>query len=146
MSKVLLPAAWKDLAPVVPVPAVYIDHVMPALSDAEWRVLCVVIRQTLGWVDTQKQSSRKQRDWISHSQFKARTGKSSDAISRAIDSLVQVGLLIIEREDGRLMSHPHARRRARCRLYYRLGLLPNSVQQGEAFSTFQGETGIQEGL
>ena len=69
MSEVLLPAAWQDLAPVVPVPAVYIDYVMPALSDAEWRVLCIVIRQTLGWVDTKKHSSRKLRDWFSLSQF-----------------------------------------------------------------------------
>ena len=121
---------WEDLVPVVPVPALYIDRIMPALTDPEWRIICIVIRQTLGWVDPHKPSSRKQRDWISHSQFKAKTGKSSDAISRAIDGLVQVGLLIVEREDGHLMSHPHARRRARCRLYYRLGVLP-SLAQGE---------------
>ena len=127
MSESVLQAGWEDLAPVVPVPAVYIDRIMPALTDPEWRIICIVIRQTLGWVDNQNPGSRKQRDWISHRQFKARTGKSSDAISRAIDGLVQVGLLIVERENGSLVSHPHARRKARCRLYYRLGVLPNQV-------------------
>jgi hypothetical protein len=116
--------------PVVPVPAVYIDHIMPALTDVEWRVLLVVIRQTLGWVEEGTQV-RKGRDWLSHSQLKARTGKGGDAISRSIDSLVQYGLIVVEREDGRVVTSPQERRRVRHRLYYRLGQLPHPIGQQE---------------
>jgi hypothetical protein len=123
---------FQQLGPVVPFPAVYIDAVMPALSDPEWRVLCIVIRQTLGWRDEGNQALRKSRDWLSHSQLKGRTGKSGDAISRAVDSLIRSGLILVETEDGRPLSHPSARRRARTRLYYRLALLPQpQADQGE---------------
>lgn len=118
-------SSWIDLAPVVPVPALYIDRVMPALSDAEWRILCIVIRQTLGWIDEENAAHRKGRDWISHSQFKARTGKSGDSVSKSIDSLVRSGLIVVEREDGTPLNHASARRRARTRLYYRLAPLPS---------------------
>ena len=130
-----LSVAWEDHAPLVPIPALYIDAIMPALSDAEWRVLCVVIRQTLGWVDPENKKLRKSRDWITHSQFKARTCKSGDAISKSIASLVKLGLIIVESEDGTLLAYASARRRARSRLYYRLGVLPRSereVEQEEA--------------
>ena len=128
-----LPVSWVDLAPVVPIPALYIDTVMPALSDAEWRVLCVVIRQTLGWVDADNKKLRKGRDWITHSQFKARTCKSGDSISKAIASLVQLSLIVVESEDGELLAYASARRRARSRLYYRLGVLqrPEPEQERE---------------
>lgn len=126
------PSPFQQLGPVVPVPAVYIDAVMPALSDPEWRVLCIVIRQTLGWRDEGDRALRKSRDWLSHSQLKTRTGKSGDAISRAVDSLIRFGLILVETEDGKLLNHPSARRRARTRLYYRLAVLPQpQVAQGE---------------
>lgn len=119
-----LPVSWVDLAPVIPIPALYIDEIMPALTDTEWRVLCVVIRQTLGWVDADNKKLRKGRDWITHSQFKARTCKSGDSISKSIASLVQLGLIVVESEDGELLRYASARRRARGRLYYRLGIVP----------------------
>jgi hypothetical protein len=119
-----LPVSWVDLAPVVPFPALYIDTIMPALTDAEWRILCVIIRQTLGWQDKGNSKLRKGRDWLTHSQFKVRTGKSGDSISKSIDSLVRCGLIVVEREDGSLLNHASSRRRARSRLYYRLGVLP----------------------
>ena len=138
-TPLLLPVSpgWVGIGPVVPVPAVYIDAIMPALSDTEWRVLCIVIRQTLGWVDESSPSLRKERDWISHSQLKSRTGKSGDSVSKAIDSLVRSHLIVVEREDGRPLNHAAARRRARARLYYRLvalAILPGQEEKpiGEA--------------
>ncbi|MBB6053938.1 replication protein [Armatimonas rosea] len=117
---------------MVPVPAIYIDYVMPALTDVEWRVLLVVIRQTIGWVFEEGGSpARKERDWLSHSQLKARTGKGGDAISRSIDSLVRYGLIVVEREDGRVVTNAQERRRVRHRLYYRLGQLPYPTGEGE---------------
>lgn len=123
--------SWEELTPAVPLPAVYIDQIMPALTDAEWRVLCVVIRQTLGWTEGEGSSLRKERDWLSHRQLKARTGKSGDAVSRAVESLVSHGLIVVEREDGRLLRSASERRRVRHRLYYRLGTIPQLAKEEE---------------
>ena len=74
-----------------PFPSYLLDDVMPLLSDTEWRLLCVFVRQTLGWEDGQ--GGRKRADWLTQSQLKARTGRASEAVSRAIDGLVQKGLI-----------------------------------------------------
>ena len=109
------------LSPFVPVPAIYIDQVMPTLSDSEWRILCVVIRQTLGWVDEESASGRKERDWITQSQFREKTGgKSRDSISLGIASLVKRGLIVVENREGKLLSTPKSRQTNRDRLYFRL--------------------------
>ena len=79
------------LAPFTAIPNVLIDEVMPTLKDTEWRLLCVIARQTLGWVD--KNGKRKQRDWMSQSQLIARTGRNSAALSTALDVLVRENLI-----------------------------------------------------
>ena len=118
----------QNASPFIPFPALYVDLVMPGLTDTEWRILCVVIRQTLGWKDAKHEDTkvRKGRDWLSHRQLKERTSKSSDSVSKAVDSLVRSGLIVIEREDGTLLNHASARRRARARLYFKLGILPEA--------------------
>ena len=121
------PLPWEGLGPVVPVPAVYIDEIMPALTDTEWRVLLVIIRQTLGWIDQRNSETRKERDWLTHSQLKLRTGKSGDSISRSVESLVRFGLIVVESEEGAHLSSANARKCARTRLYYRVGEIPTSV-------------------
>ncbi|WP_394793852.1 replication protein [Armatimonas sp.] len=120
MSERVLPHAWEELAPVVPMPAVYLDVVMPFLTDAEWRVLCIIIRQTLGWTAPGSSGERKRRDWISQSQFRERTGKSRDSISRAVAGLLRHNLIAIENRRGELLSSPRQRLLSRDRLYYRL--------------------------
>jgi hypothetical protein len=119
---VILPASWTDLAPIVPMPAFYLDQVMPALTDSEWRVLCVVIRQTLGWIDPLNFGERKQRDWLSQSQLRMRTGKSRDSISRALVGLLAKNLIHIENREGKPLDTPQKRKMARDRLYYSLVL------------------------
>ncbi|MGC4044717.1 MAG: replication protein [Armatimonas sp.] len=101
----------------VPVPTVYIDKIMPALTDAELRVLLIVMRQTLGWAE---EGGRKRRDWITQSQFREKTGKSRDSITRAVASLVERGLLVVEGRAGNPLFTPQSRRDNRDRLYYRL--------------------------
>jgi phage replication O-like protein O len=109
-----------DLAPFVPVPLAYIDIILPALTDAELRVLLIVLRQTLGWRDGGNLDARKERDWITQSQFQKRTGKSRDALSRAIKGLVEKRLIHVENRAGEPLETPQKRQRARNRLYYRL--------------------------
>ena len=99
--------------PFVPVPSAYLDDVMPWLTDTEWRVLIVVLRQTVGW--------KKERDWITRSQIAYKTGRSQDAVTRAVEGLVRVGLIAVEDVSGTtLASAGERRRRSRDRLHYRL--------------------------
>jgi phage replication O-like protein O len=88
---------------------------MPHLSDTEFRVLCVIVRQTLGW----KQDAK----WLSHSLLKRSTGRESAAISRAVDRLVKRGLIIVRDQDLRRVHKATERRRSRSRLVYSLNHL-----------------------
>jgi hypothetical protein len=118
--------------PFVPVPLIYLDTVLPALTDAELRVLLIVIRQTLGWIEKSDGSQfgeRKERDWITQSQFQRKTGKSRDAISRAVKGLVEKRLIQVENRAGEPLETPRKRQRARDRLYYRLAPVQGAGQQ-----------------
>ena len=108
------------LTPFTAVPNILIDEVMPTLKDTEWRLLCVIARQTLGWAD--KNGKRKQRDWMSQSQLIARTGRNSAALSAALDVLVRENLIECQAESGKLLPTPEQRRKHRGRVYYSLSL------------------------
>lgn len=70
-----------------------IDHIMPRVSPSAWKVLTVILRQTLGWLD-RKTGSRKEWDEISYSQFMKRTGiGSSGTIRRALEELLELGYI-----------------------------------------------------
>ena len=103
----------------LPVPLAYLA-LMPSLSESEWRVLLVILRQTLGWIDPASPTGRKERDWITQSQFREKTGKSRDSISLAIASLVTRGLIAVEDRVGRPLPTPKSRQNNRDRLYFRL--------------------------
>lgn len=126
-----------------PVPICLVDAVMPRLKDTEWRVLMVVLRQTAGRQaepartvqgqqarqDQQagkpptksKQLPTKRRDWLSHSQLCRRTGRGSEAVSAAIASLTDSGMIIVEDAAGTALVTPEERRRCLSRLYFRPG-------------------------
>jgi hypothetical protein len=107
---------WPRTGGTTPFPNILIDRVMPHLTDTEWRVLVVVVRQTFGW--SAGKGKRKAVDSLSHAQFKAKTGREGAAISRAIDRLVRVGLVVVRDERGQIMDSSQARRRAKGRLYF----------------------------
>lgn len=72
-----------------------IDHFMPNLSPNGWKVLCVAIRQTIGWVDDTSGSGRKEKDRIAYSQFLKKTGiKSSATLNTAIQENLDKGYLL----------------------------------------------------
>ena len=110
--------------PFTALPNALIDEVMPRLKDTEWRLLCVIARQTLGWVD--KNGKRKARDWMSQSQLIAKTGRSSAAISAALDVLVRENLIECQDETGEPLPTPEQRRQHRGRVYF--GLSPQRMQ------------------
>lgn len=71
------------------------DLIMPTLSGNAWKVLCVAIRQTWGWVDDSTASGRKEADYISYSQFQEKAGiPGRSTVSRAIAECVDAGYLI----------------------------------------------------
>jgi len=106
-----------------PVPLRLVDEVMPRLRDTELRVLLVVLRQTWGWKANRlaEDGKRKRRDWLSHRQLCRRTGRGSDAVSGAVASLVEAGLLVVEDAGGTALATPEERRRCLGRLYFRPG-------------------------
>ncbi len=58
---------------------------MPTLSGNGWKVMCVAMRQTWGWIDPSSPTGRKQSDRISYSQFMAKTGiKGRSNLARAL--------------------------------------------------------------
>jgi phage replication O-like protein O len=88
---------------------------MPRLTDTAWRVLTVILRTTVGWNET---GGRKRRDWLTNAQLRRRTGRSSEAVSNAIDALVRAGLISVTGSAGELLATPAARRRYRGCLFY----------------------------
>lgn len=109
-------------ANTTPFPNYLLNDVMPALKDTEWRLLCVVVRQTRGWKDA-RTGTRKTSDWLTRAQLMRKTGRNSEALSHALDSLVQQNLLEVRHESGRLLHTPSARRQVRGRIYYALHAL-----------------------
>jgi hypothetical protein len=103
-----------------PFPNVLLDEAMPRLRDTEWRLLCVIVRQTLGWHDTSA-NGRKQRDWLTQAQMKRRTGRNSAALSKALDALVRNGLIAVHDERGHPLTTPQQRRGHSGPLFYSLG-------------------------
>lgn len=100
-----------------PFPNVLLDEIMPQLTDSEWRLLCVIVRQTLGW-QVKGTGRRRSRDWLTQSQFRARTGRESSAISKAIESLVRQFLIEVTTEEGFRLNSARERRRYRGRLFF----------------------------
>jgi DnaD/phage-associated family protein len=66
-----------------------LDYVMPLCKPNTWKVVCAVLRKTIGWEDKKSPTGRKEEDRISFSQFQLLTGISSretmaDAIEDAL--------------------------------------------------------------
>lgn len=114
-----------------PFPNFLLDRVMPRLTDTQWRLACVVVRSTFGW--NQADGTRKTADWLSHSQLKRKTGRSSAAISQAIAQLVQIGLLLVHDGHGVELTTPAMRRRSHSHLSFSVNPLITSAEFQRAF-------------
>ncbi|SDW82146.1 hypothetical protein SAMN05444411_102245 [Lutibacter oricola] len=93
------------------------DNYLKTLGCAELKVLLVIIRQTIGFIDVNTKNKRKDRDWISQRFFMLRSGLSGRSVSSAISSLVLKGLILVTNENGDCM-HSIKKRRGTSRLYY----------------------------
>ena len=106
-------------ANTTPFPNYLLSEVMPALKDTEWRLLCVVVRQTLGWVDPST-GGRKSQDWMTRTQLLQKTGRNSAAISKALDVLVSQQFLHVKSTGNKPLLTKGQRKQARGRIYYAL--------------------------
>jgi len=112
-----------------PFPNDLLDKEMPHLKDSEWRILCVIVRATSGW--RRKDGERKRSDWLTHTQLKMRTGRSSAAVSTAVARLVRLGLIRVTDGSGKLLPTATIRRRHQGRLYFALGITTGSTSKSE---------------
>ncbi len=82
------------------VPNYVLDNLLKELTEAELKVLLIVIRQTLGWLNGTT-GKRKCRDRITIRQFEAKTGLSKRTLSKAIQSLVVKMAIQVTGYDGK---------------------------------------------
>lgn len=111
--------AGREIAGTTPFPNILLDRVMPRLTDTQWRLLSVIVRQTFGW--DQGDGTRKKTDQLSHAQLKRKTGRSSAALSLAIAALVQAQLIVVQDGQGDQLGTPAQRRRAHQPLTFGMG-------------------------
>tara|TARA_R110002072_G_scaffold7503_2_gene40939 strand:+ start:734639 stop:735115 length:477 start_codon:yes stop_codon:yes gene_type:complete len=102
------------------VPNNLFDVLLKSLSEKELKVLLVVIRQTLGWVDSK--GNRKRRDWISQKYFRNKTGLSGKAVSQAIELLVNRSLIVATNTQSRILASAVSRR-GQDKIYYECSVL-----------------------
>jgi len=98
------------------VPNIIFDVHLSRLSEAELKLLLVVIRQTNGWIDKYT-GSRKTRDRISSTQFQRKTGYGRRMITSAIKSLCDKELLVITDFKGNELGYA-SDRKGKSHLYY----------------------------
>lgn len=92
------------------------DEHLPYLNQAQLKVLLVVIRQTLGWIDP-KTKKRKRKDWISIQFFIKRTGLTFKSVSIAIAELIRKDLIIAMTQNEKKLPLP-SDRKGKKKIYY----------------------------
>lgn len=102
-----------------PTPNELYNGEMRKMNDTQLRVVLIVTRATLGWVIDKKTGMRKTEDWIAHTQLIRKSGRSSPAISRAINICVNRGWIETRDKDGNLLKT--SSERGRRKVFYRLG-------------------------
>jgi hypothetical protein len=60
----------------------FLDHVMPRVTSAEWKIISAVLRMTVGWTDGK--GGRKKEALMSIDQFAELTGLSREAANTAV--------------------------------------------------------------
>jgi hypothetical protein len=91
---------------------------LPNLTEAELKVLLVIIRQTIGRKDMAT-GQYKTRDWISLSQFGQKTGLCRRVIIKAVQSLIHKKGIRVTGEDGFALKTSEERKGKR-KLYFSL--------------------------
>lgn len=125
------------------IPNRLIDEVMPLVGDTAFRVLVIIARQTYGWIADKETGRRKEKDWISYSQLKLKTGRGNTAVAEALRELEEKNLISISDEKGNVLATKESRRGKR--LFYRIQTSPESGQVDTNLSGNQTpESGVRK--
>jgi len=95
------------------------DKYLKILKPSETVVLLIIIRKTIGWYD-KKTKGRKERDWISYSQFEALTALSRKTIYNSLHSLFTKNIIRLTNSDGQALKWGSGETRIyyQCNFYY----------------------------
>lgn len=118
------------------IPNILLDIHLPDLKESELKVILVVLRQTVGWID-KKTGHRKTRDRISRNQFVQKTGLSGKIISKAIQGLLNKGLLCITDQSWNSL-HATKDRKGKFALFY-------SFKPGNIFPSTREQSALSPG-
>ncbi|MEO0582145.1 MAG: hypothetical protein AAF135_07985 [Bacteroidota bacterium] len=112
---------------MTPIPNEVFDVYLRELKPGELKVLLLVLRQTLGYVKHKGSKRRKDRDWISISQFKGKTGCDAKTISKAIQALIELELIAVTDISRRSLPNPNTRR-GKKRLFFAQTIRPGDSE------------------
>lgn len=107
-----------------PVPNEVFDVYLRELKPGELKVLLVVVRQTLGYINDSYTKRRREQVWLSRKRIAQISGLSPKAISQSISGLLSKGIILVCNPNGESLSTPIQRARA-SRLIFRL---PKQIQ------------------
>lgn len=123
------------------VPNIILDEWMGRLNDTEFRILLVVVRQTLGWVADAETGRRKDKDWLSMTQLQMKTGRGRTQISTNIKSLIETyGLIEATDDKGKLLDTAEKRKRNRGNIWYRLTIREPELTLFDRYSVRKPDT------
>lgn len=94
------------MLPYTPVPNDFFEY-LPQLTDAEVRVLLLIIRQTYGW--QVKNKDRKLKDRMTYSFVIRKTGLYRTVLSKTIQSLIDKQLILVTDWSGNALQSPQQR-------------------------------------
>ena len=100
------------------VPNILFDTHLRKLTESELKILLIVIRQTIGWYD-KATGKRKERDRITCSQFRLKTGLSKRSVTKTIQSLSVKKLIQVTDFAGKELCESIARK-GKTHLFYTL--------------------------
>jgi len=105
------------------VPNLLFNGKMHEMNDTELRVVLIVTRKTLGWLQDPETGMRKEEDWISRGQLIKLTGRGKNAVSKAINNCTNQGWIEARSEEGNLLDTPKKRQQIGRggKIFYRLG-------------------------
>lgn len=105
-------------------PNVILEEWMPKLSGPEFKIISLLVRQTIGYQLDKETGRRKDRDWMNIGQIMKKTGIKSDrTVSKSIAILSEKHKLIESVTDsGFLLDSPQKRETHSGKIYYRLVL------------------------
>jgi hypothetical protein len=98
-----------ELKYTTPVPNGLFER-MGELNGTELKALLFIIRKTLGWKDAST-GKRKERDWISHSQFVEHAGISDRSVTSAVQGLLEKNLINTTNREGQHLLYPKDRQK-----------------------------------